>query len=492
MSETTRPLALVKHLCDTLASEDVQYCHWKSNEAIDRSASGENDLDLLINRSHAGRFTEILYRLGFRELQAPAARMMPGVQDFYGCDVVTGRFVHVQAHYQLILGHDRTKNFRLPIEDAYLASSAQSGLFRLPAAEFEYVVFIVRMVLKHATWDSQLGRQGELSKTEQAELIFLEDRIDRERVSAVIDKNLPFLTHDVFAECVRVVRSESHGVDAARTAAMLQKALQGQARHGRATDAFLRVSRRTGLAIGRRISRRTPKYRLATGGSLIAIVGGDGAGKSTAVEELHQWLAEELDVRHIHLGKPPQSWRTLAVRGSLRSIRAILPWHSRDHVDDVPAVGRIGLAGYTRVLWLSCVARDRYRTYRTAKRFVIGGGIVISDRYPLPGLRLMDAPQIETLMHGRSEGGVYRRLSDAEKRLHRAIGDPDLLIVLRVDPEIAVARKPDESAESVRTRSGEVWALDWRATDARVVDASQSKELVLAELKSLIWSALEA
>ena len=29
--------------------------------------------------------------------------------------------VHVQAHYQLVLGDDMTKNFRIPLEDAYLA-----------------------------------------------------------------------------------------------------------------------------------------------------------------------------------------------------------------------------------------------------------------------------------------------------------------------------------------------------------------------------------
>ena len=36
-------LALVVRLCQTLNAESIEYCHWKSNEALSRSASGDND-----------------------------------------------------------------------------------------------------------------------------------------------------------------------------------------------------------------------------------------------------------------------------------------------------------------------------------------------------------------------------------------------------------------------------------------------------------------
>src|SRR5215216_6509818 len=65
-------LNLIRKLCETLIEVQITYCHWKSNNALDRSASGDNDLDLLISRADASKFTEILYRLGFRQAQAPA------------------------------------------------------------------------------------------------------------------------------------------------------------------------------------------------------------------------------------------------------------------------------------------------------------------------------------------------------------------------------------------------------------------------------------
>ena len=153
-------LPLVQQLCHVLSTEDIDYCHWKSNNMLERSASGNNDLDLLISRSDGSRFTEILFRLGFKQVQAPVDKQMPGVLDYYGYDEQAEKWVHVHAHYQLIMGHDMTKNFRLVLEGPYLESAVQGELFRVPAVEFEFVVFIIRMVLKHSTWDAILGREA--------------------------------------------------------------------------------------------------------------------------------------------------------------------------------------------------------------------------------------------------------------------------------------------------------------------------------------------
>jgi hypothetical protein len=62
--------------------------------------------------------------------------------------------------------------------------------------------------------------------------------------------------------------------------------------------------------------------------------------------------------------------------------------------------------------------------------------------------------------------------------------------VLLVDPSLAVQRKTDEDAISVRERSTEIWNLSWEDGGAYVVDGSQSKADVLAELKALLWSQL--
>ena len=106
--EEQSTLSLVYKLCKALEAEGVVYCHWKSNAALDRSARGDNDLDLLVSRADVQRFTEILHQLGFKEAWVPPEQQMPGVLDYYGYDGDANRLVHVHAHYQLILGHHMT------------------------------------------------------------------------------------------------------------------------------------------------------------------------------------------------------------------------------------------------------------------------------------------------------------------------------------------------------------------------------------------------
>ena len=114
-------MALVADLLRALDDARVAYCHWKSNEAIDRTLTAENDLDLLVARRDGPRFNAAIHALDFRVARPSPDRHVPGMVDYFGRDEGSGRMVHVQAHFQLVVGDDMTKNFRLPIEDAYLA-----------------------------------------------------------------------------------------------------------------------------------------------------------------------------------------------------------------------------------------------------------------------------------------------------------------------------------------------------------------------------------
>jgi thymidylate kinase len=135
-------------------------------------------------------------------------------------------------------------------------------------------------------------------------------------------------------------------------------------------------------------------------------------------------------------------------------------------------------------------ARDRYLTYRRGRRLAGRGALVVSDRFPLPQLSLMDAPQVERHRPDASANRFDRWLAAEERRYYRALTVPDVLVVLRVDPEIAVARKPDEEPDFIRGRWREIWEIDWPAVPAHVVDAGQSARDVLSEVKALVWSQL--
>jgi thymidylate kinase len=102
----------------------------------------------------------------------------------------------------------------------------------------------------------------------------------------------------------------------------------------------------------------------------------------------------------------------------------------------------------------------------------------------------MDGPQVRR-MTGRHETRLLVKcLAELEMRFYERIMPPDVLVVLKLDPEIAVRRKTDENPTSVRTRTAQVWQLDWGNTSAHVIDASQSRADVLSDIKNVVWSQL--
>jgi thymidylate kinase len=491
-------LELVTALCEALDAERVSYCHWKSNEAIARSATGENDLDLLVSRSDAERFEAILRRLGFKDVRQPRWKQLPGIYHSYGLDPETGAFVHIHAHYQLVVGDDMTKNIHLPVEAAYLASASPDRTFRLPAPEFELAVFLIRMTVKHCTWDAFVTFQGSLSASERRELDDLLARVDIARVWTLADAHFPFISRGLWERCLRAAQPGASRWFQFGTARRLQRALSGWSRRPPAVDTWVRMWRRARTVVRRKVLRRGPvRNGLASGGVLIAVVGGDGAGKSTVVHALSRWFSSEhIDTHTVHLGKPPWSPLTAIVKSALKLVAAA----KRSSTSSAKALrssldasdgGRMSLRDRARLGWEVLTARDRYRTYRRARRLASNGSIVLCDRYPLPQVSLMDGAVTARMKDPSRWGRWARSLAALERRYYDRIAGPDILIVLRLDPDTAVERKRGVEPEStVRPRSEEIWRMDWRGTPAVVVDAASSKERVVSEIRSVIWSRL--
>ena len=501
---TERPvLHLILKLCQALRDEGINYCHWKSNNALNRSANGENDVDLLISRADASRFSGILYQLGFKQAKAPVDKQMPGVMDYFGYDEHSSKWVHVHAHYQLIMGDDMTKNFRFAIEDRYLESVTWDGIFKVPSVEFEFIVFVVRMVLKHSTWDAIISRQGKLKASEQKELVYLQKNSNPDRVNEILKEHLPYIQKDLFKNCVLALQQDSSIGTRMKIAYHLQTRLRANAYYPLLLDAILKLWRRAILALRGRIFKSSSKYQLAIGGAMIAIVGGDGAGKSTAIDTLHAWLSKNFRSTKIHMGRPAWSWPTIIIRSILKIGQIIHLYPLEASFDETIVQKSLVSPGYPYLIREVCRARDRYWNYIKARRFASEGKLVILDRFPLPQIQLMDGAQtrdfIRQLNNGprsnlflapRPNSWLVSLLVQMEENYYSQIVLPEVLAVLKVNPAVAVQRKTTEDPLSVEKRSTEIWQLNWENTEAYVVDASKPKEEVASELKTLIWSRL--
>jgi thymidylate kinase len=231
--------------------------------------------------------------------------------------------------------------------------------------------------------------------------------------------------------------------------------------------------------------------RLSSGGLLMAILGGDGSGKTTAVAGMKKWLSSEFEAGIVHMGKPRWSGMTVLIRGVLKIGRTLLRYpFVLEGSGGIVYTNGAKFPGYVWLIHEVCAARDRYLNYVKARKRANKGAIVICDRFPLPQIKLMDGPQVERLTKALPPNRFIGSLIRWEAGYYRKILPPDLLIVLRVAPEIALQRRTESSPESVRARVGEIWDFDWGQMPAYIIDASRPQDEVLSDLKAIVWSTL--
>jgi thymidylate kinase len=473
-------IALVREVCVALAGDRVRYCHFKRNAFLDRSRTGDKDLDLLIARADEDRFSATMHGLGFKLAHRPDGGL-PGILDYYGYDSQTGRIIHVHAHYQLVVGDDLTMNYRIPLEDAFLGAAREDGEFLVPPPELELILLVIRLALRHLTWDAVVTRRARVPASSRAELAFLQERVEEDQVDRLLEQWLPFVDERTFRDCRLALAPDAGRGAGIRAGGRLVTALKPCARRSRAADVSLKMWRRGTEIVCRLTSRPAPRKQLAAGGAIVAIVGADGAGKSTAVEELSQRLGKIFAVTQAHLGKPPKSPVTMVIRNGARARSVFLRLLRLIGARSAPS------RSTEHAVLATALARDRYLAFRRIRRIATNGGLVICDRFPLRELTLMDGPRVQRVTDPNRWRRLTGRLAARERRYYRAITPPDVLIVLRVDPETAVART-DEAPDFVRARWREVWAIDWTTVPAHVIDAGEPRREVLSRLEALIWS----
>ncbi len=459
------PLALCRSLFDRLDAEGLRYCHWKSNEHLGAALAGRTDLDLLVAPEERARLDAILAALGFKTVVSPPERRFPGMSDRLGFDRDSGRLAHLHLHEQLVVGGRWAKNLHLPIEGLLLSDVAQVEGVRAPSPELELLLLAIRAPQKVSLPRLARRWRRDGAKTLPSSLVrefdHLVARIDDERFRALLGKTGLPLDADRLLGFARAVAARSVTTpDIARARRYVLRAL-GAYQRAPAWRATLDALRAWALASAARRGWVAPRRKRLPGrGPVVALVGADGAGKSSLAEDLRSWLGWKLEVAPAYFGIPKASRRYRLLR-----------WASR----------RFGAAWLEGKRW-RLVACHRVRESRRAERIAARGGVVVADRYPLPSLweppEPMDGPR---LVGGR---GAAR-----ERALYDRIPPPTRAFALRTEPAVLRARKDDLDPEVQARKARSVNAL--APSDAvAVVDGNREYPDVLLDLKRGIWDLL--
>lgn len=491
---------------DDLAGARVHHCAWKSNDHLLAALAGETDLDLLVDRHDAGRFAAVASRQGLKLVLPPPAAAFPAMQHYLGLDRGSGRLFHLHVHFRLVLGARYAKNHHLPIEREVLDTTRSLHGVPIPAAELELAILVVRALLKYRARDVvkdvlRVRAPGIPGET-RAEIEWLRGDRDLAAIRSGLEAIGAVVPVDIVCSFLEVMASDPRsGVDLLRQRTRLRRAVRDLQRRSR-VHAVATYGR--GLWRGRRrrlLGRQDePGMTLPRGGTTVALIGADGAGKSTVADDVARWLGWKLEARVHYMGSkkpsPPTDWLYLGFRALRRGHRAA----GRRLGEGTLATRPIAAArDLVLALHYLAVGRDRRRHFARAQHDVRAGAIVIFDRYPLsclsdrPEHRLLDGPQIQAVL-GPHPWWLTRALAVAEVRLYRRFGFPDHLVVLDVDPVLAAHRKPDHSLEVIRSKTRAAAELAGLAEAAGAlvtrIDANQPVDRVLLDVKARLWDAL--
>lgn len=474
-------LRICEEFFDRLNRDGIRYCHWKSNIRLRKSLSGKTDLDILVHREDQNRFEKALESFQFKLILSPPEKQYPGLEDYLGFDNDTGRLVHLHVHYNLILGQRYIKNHHLPIEEMVLENLISRDNVRIPCPELELILLIIRAhmkldvvsLLKQAVKDLIGTPYTPFPAHIEEELDDLIRASDGERLKVLLRQSGLPLPEDLFTRFIaRYAARKLHVLAIIGDSCRIFSALKGFRRRT-AVARYLAYAYRAlwdlpGMSRFRPVSKKT----LPGKGKVFALVGADGSGKSTLIEDLDRWLSWKLTVRRYYYGIPKHK--------AIEIVSRLAHGFRKLKLERPAAVLETGL-------WLF-IARQRYMLSRRARRDAAHGEIVISDRFPLKSFHHMaepmDGPRLK-----QQDGRRGSPWSDREGRYYDRILSPDRIFVLKVALEEVRRRKRDLDIETHRTKVEAVNAIG-EDTLIRTIDANRPYYDVQLQVKRLIWEDL--
>ena len=205
----------------------------------------------------------------------------------------------------------------------------------------------------------------------------------------------------------------------------------------------------------------------------IALVGSDGAGKSTLSTELVTILARQqkwpvvyayLGLGTGDLGRRIKAWPV--VGPLLEKFFTSKARKTRTKGEKIP-----GPVTALVVFFFSLRRAARFRKALDDRKH---GKIVIADRYPqaeIPGW--CDGPGLSA---ANTSNRFIKWLARLERRLYRDMASvhPDLIILLDVDVDTAIARKPDHDPEMLQTKIEVLHKLSFDGAPLVTLDARQN------------------
>lgn len=498
----------VVDLLDKLASLDIPYCHFKSNEHVADGMCGDTDLDILAAREHHADIVAVLGAAGFKLFCSGAITRYPAVEDWLGFDPATGRLAHLHIHWQMVAGEPYLKGYRLPWERQILDDRLWNAEYGIHTAspEMELLLLLTRAALKLRIRSLIAGRFGRPihGGDLRREYAWLLARVDIARFEQLAGSILPA---DIVAMMLTTLDEktlESRQFLSLRRALLCH--LAPWRTYAPPHASLLRWQRELNRRVLQRLWRRIGILSVArrspvSGGMIVALIGADGSGKSTQAKALVKWLGWKIDVARVYFGSGdgPMSWHRrllLAARNVLGRSRAgagaaARPEESRSDLPAAKQPTTTRAPGPFKILYALSLALEKRRAIRNAVRARNRGMIVVCDRFPQNQISgYNDGPLLADSLERGFPWGTAARL---ERRLLAVFSlvVPDLLFKLNVSEAVAGERKADTPKAMIQKKIDAVRSLIFGpGCEIIELDADRPLEEITLAVRRQVWQRL--
>lgn len=458
---------------------NIDYCIWKGVNKIEDAFMGLEDLDILVSRSDLYKAEELASKFGFVKVNSPNYKADTGVEDFLFLSE-EGKWFHLHVHYQAVFGNGVIRDYHIPLESYLLSRSIKNIKYdiKVICPEDDLCFFLLRHLVRKSKLIGFVNFDAELKdllKFYQAE-------------------NLTFDNSDIFPEEIfRYLKLEDKTKESIKD---LRRIVLEKLKFNKQEKDALYFWNIPFNTINHTLSKIAGKYfpqtldrkkSLNDGGRLIAFVGIDGSGKSSAIERLEKVLGKQLNTSSISLGSGVSgaSWyRKLAF--NIFGNKAKFKGHIDLRNNDRNTIKKKNYPWYYK-LWLIICLIDKKNSLRNGTTQKARGSVVLSDRWLQNQLAgKLDGRRTTNM---KRAGVFFKSLVGLEESIFAAANrnKPDLIVRFDVSPENSVLRKPNDlNLEQANSAIKLLDSIKWAGVPLAKVDANKTMEEVDKQLVNAI------
>ena len=488
-------LRSIERLLKTLEQNGINYCHWKSNEHLKEALDGDTDLDVLFDPAQRRELERVFDECGLKRFRATPLMQYNAIEDFIGFDEETAKIWHVHTHYRMTLGEKHLKGYTITPWTKYLIGNRirVNDEIWTSAPSDELVLLMCRIALKLRWRD--LGHS--LGKDDRVELAWLKQRVSREEFEVSATRMLGDKSRPLITALFNVDLTKKNQF--LKLQSVLRKEFRLYTCYNRFTSWYMRTKREIFWLMGgvkRRLglSSFTANRRISpAGGLVVAVLGCDGAGKSTTIKYVKKEFGKKIDIVSIYFGSGDGSSSLLRKPMKLvaKKVGGKGVGHSveKEYEEHKKVSFKSRMYSLAKIIWAVTLANEKKKKQRQMVKARNNGMLVITDRYPQSDMAgASDGPLLSRYSNSK---GLTKKISDWELKIYESfkVNSPDIAVKLVVPTEVAIERKPEMTKEEIEKKKSIVLGMDI-SEHTEVIDTSRPFEITRAEVMKAIWDLI--